>query len=367
MFKHNLTAVLNKQRKDKNGNFALRLRTIIKGKPQYYSTGIVLKVSEWDQVKQKVILHPNKALLNATISKKYFELEKDLLELHLTGSILTVAVKTKNKSFYDFIEKEISDNKSIRAKATTTHHLSYLAKLKSFKPILLFSQINAQLLKDFENFCRQKGNIPNTIWSASKFFKTYINKAKRIGLLENNVIDNFEGTRYTDPMRMYLTAEEIKALEKLAIDPATYAPYTRAANWFLFSCYCGLRYGDAAALEPSNNIEGKGLVLQVQKTKEILAIPLHDRLINVISRIDSKLTSNQDYNRNLKAVAALCEINKPLTSHIARHTFAVQFLERGGSMEVLSKLMGHSTMKTTQIYGKITDLRIENEVKKVWG
>lgn len=66
-------------------------------------------------------------------------------------------------------------------------------------------------------------------------------------------------------------------------------------------------------------------------------------------------------------IAVSCEITKPLSSHIARHTFAVLFLTLGGSMEVLSKLLGHSKITITQIYGKIIDKRIDDEIDRVFG
>jgi site-specific recombinase XerD len=70
--------------------------------------------------------------------------------------------------------------------------------------------------------------------------------------------------------------------------------------------------------------------------------------------------------RNLKAIAAICKIDKPLTSHIARHSFAVNWLTNGGSMEVLSKVLGHADMKITQLYGKIINRKIDDEIDLVF-
>jgi site-specific recombinase XerD len=358
MFKHNLTAVLNPQRPDKFGKFPLRIRITVKRKVSYYPTGIMLHAKEWDQVNKKIILHSQKVLLNLTLNKRIAEIESQYLEGELIES-------TKNeKDFYKYVEKKIKANELLRSKATTTHHYSYLQKLKSFKKLLLFSEINPELLTNFENFCRLKNNINNTIWSATKFFKTYINMAIREGVLKQNPIKNFEGTKYKDPARCYLTATEIDNIELLLQDATLYTPYRNAALWFLFSCYSGLRYGDAFNYDKASH--GNNIIIQTEKTGSSISIVIHPKLKSIIDKLDSKLTSNQDYNRNLKAVAQLASINKPLTSHIARHTFAVQFLERGGSMEVLSKLLGHTSIKTTQIYGKITNKRIDAEMLEVW-
>lgn len=366
MFKHNLTSVLNLQRPDKNGRFALRIRTTIRGKVSYYTTGIILAPEYWNKIKQKIVNHPQKDLLNLALTKRIAEIENDFLQQSLAGVDHPVIGSKLGNDFYKFISVKIDSNKKLRAAATTTHHLSYLTKLKEFKPALKFSEINTKLLQDFEEFCKQKGNISNTVWSASKFFKTYVNMAVREGLFKDNPIKNFEGTKYIDPQRLFLTAAEIEKIEVVALNNDNHSSFRNAANWFLFSCYSGLRYSDAAEFEPTKHADGK-ILLRTVKTGTDLSISIHPKLKKVIDRITDTIKSNQDYNRNLKAVANLAGINKPLTSHIARHTFSVQYLDRGGSMEVLSKLLGHSTIKTTQIYGKITNLRIDAEMQKVWG
>ena len=165
---------------------------------------------------------------------------------------------------------------------------------------------------------------------------------------------------------MYLTTEELQRIEKVAIKDTILPQYRNAANWFLFCCYTGLRYSDAFAFT-TNKIVNNRIVLRTQKTGSNVSIALHPKLKIVINRLGDNLTTNQDYNRNLKAVAALAKINKPITSHIARYSFAVHFLDYGGSMEVLSKLLAHEKISTTQLYGKITDLKVDAEMGKVWG
>lgn len=366
MFKHNLKPVLNMQRISKDGTHALRVRSTINRKVMYYNTGIMLLPGEWDAETKKIIIHQQRNILNAELSRIMAGLEKDFVAQNLSGENMPVILSKKSKDFYKYIEDKIATNKSKRSTSTTLHHTSYLKKLKEFKTTLLFSEINEKLLNKFEDFCKAKGNNNNTIWSAGKFLKTYIHAAMREGYLKENPIKNFEGTPYIDPGRGWLTAEEIERIEKVAVDIEIYGLYRNAANWFLFSCYSGLRYSDAFLFKKESIVNNK-INIRTEKTGAPVTILVHPKLAAVLERITGKLTSNQDYNRNLKGVAQAAKITKPLTSHIARHTFAVQFLDRGGSMEVLSKLLGHSSMKTTQIYGKITNLRIDAEMLKVWG
>ena len=366
MFKHNLTPVLNLQRADKRGLYPLRIRSIIQRKVAYYPTGIMLKQTEWDCLNKKVILHAQRNLLNTELNRVMAVLESDFVKQNLNGETAPVIIKEKSKDFYKYIQDKINTNKSKRSKSTTLHHLSYLKKLKGFKTTLLFTEINEKLLTNFEDYCRAKGNINNTIWSASKFFKTYIHAALREGFLKDDPIKNFEATPYIESGRMYLTAEEIERVEEVALDVDTYRPYRNAANWFLFSCYSGLRYQDVANFTKDSIVNNK-LILKTSKTGETVTIALHPRLRAVIGRVETKVTTNQDYNRNLKCVAQLAKIKKPMTSHIGRHTMAVNWLDDGGSMETLSKILGHTKMATTQLYGKITNKRIDNEIEKVWG
>lgn len=135
---------------------------------------------------------------------------------------------------------------------------------------------------------------------------------------------------------------------------------------FLFGVYSGLRYSDLTKFDKTKNVQNGNIVMQTQKSKTVISIKIHSKLLEAVNRINGPLSTNQDYNRSLKAVALACNIDKPLTSHIARHTFAVMWLNRGGSMDVLSRLLDHNKLETTQIYGKITSSRVDNEVMNVF-
>ena len=92
-----------------------------------------------------------------------------------------------------------------------------------------------------------------------------------------------------------------------------------------------------------------------------------EQIIKSVQRLQSKIIANQKCNEALKTIAEKLDIDKNVTFHTARHSFATNFITNGGRLEVLSRLMGHSTTKTTSIYAKISDTIADEEMKKVWG
>lgn len=365
MFKHNLTPVLNKQRPDKDGRYPLRIRATVKGKVSYYPTGVMLMENQWDKVSKRVVDHPMKIMLNAEISNTLSALEKQFIEHNLAGNEVLRLDKSRTKDFYQFAYSTIERMKVRDSPGTYKQKKSAIDKFRAFKGKLNIDQITPALMHQYEQHCHNLGNSTNTIWKSIKFVMQFVRlAAKDAG--RKYPLEDYRKPKYTNPERQYLTEDEIDRLEKLVEHKDIDNGLRSVTNWFLFSCYCGLRYGDAAAFDRSKIVEGK-IVLRTGKKGVDVAIPIHPRLSKTLDRIDRSMTTMQDYNRMLKVVAVAAKIKKPLTSHIARHTFAVQFLNRGGSMEVLSKLLGHNSMRATAIYGKITNTRIDAEVLKVWG
>ncbi len=150
----------------------------------------------------------------------------------------------------------------------------------------------------------------------------------------------YKNASYESPQRLFLTEEEIDKLEQFALESDF---FTNEANWFLFSCYCGLRFGDLVEFDKSCIIEGR-IILRTAKAKTDVSIKIHSKLKAVIDRLGPNLTTNQDYNRKLKMIAVSCGIKKPLTSHLARHSFSILCLNKGISMESVRKILGHTTI-----------------------
>ncbi len=142
-------------------------------------------------------------------------------------------------------------------------------------------------------------------------------------------------------------------------------------NLFVFSCYTGLSYADVQHLQKSDIVRGYDGKLWIDrqriKTGNEFNVPLLDIPLAILEKYadtSSKdrlldIPSNQKVNDYLKELAAMCGIEKPLTFHVARHTFATTVtLENGVALETVQKMLGHKTIRTTQIYAKMTKRRI---------
>lgn len=208
-----------------------------------------------------------------------------------------------------------------------------------------------------------------------KSLKRYVNVARKKGIITEYPFLNYT-IRTEQVHRDALTEKELEILEKYR---ESLSEPNEVLNAFLFSCYTGLRYSDVRIFTKQNicTINHKRwIVLKMYKTNKEIRIPLSTifegkalKLTKSISRTRGILFhvgSNQQANRVLKRIAKEVGIKK-MTFHVARHTCATLLLYRGVSITTVQTVLGHQSVKTTQIYSAVTDLTIEKELKKANG
>jgi site-specific recombinase XerD len=353
--KLNLTLTINTQRPDKKGLCPIRIRSCVKGKVKYYSTGICVSKDQFKD--REIIKHPNKTTLNAALRFQLVQLEKELIENKMFE-------RERPPDFYSYCETKIKQQKVRDMPGTTRHKESYLKKFKDFKSSLLFSDITPALLFEYEAYCKNIGNKDTTIWGSVKFIKKMVNAALRDGVIKIDPLKAYKVPEYIDPVREYLSEEEIERLEKFTQENKI-EKLVKVATWFLFSCYTGLRYEDVKTFSEKKIKNGK-IILRTGKTNTDVSIKMHPKLQSIMKRISYDVISNAKMNDYLKVVSAACGFDKNLTFHLARHTFAVYWLNQGGTIEALSKILGHSSIRTTQIYAKVSNTKLDKEVTEVW-
>lgn len=236
--------------------------------------------------------------------------------------------------------------------------------------------IDYRFITKFEFFLKTVRNCNHN--SALK----YINNFKKIIriALANQWIDrdpfyNYK-VQFESVEREYLNAQEIEILynKELHFDRLKVV-----RDMFVFSCYTGLAYSDVEKLSKSNisiGIDGKQWInIKRTKTNTRSSIPLLPIAKEILSRYaydpqvikNDRLIpvfSNQKSNAYLKEIAMLCGITKPLTTHLARHTFATTVtLTNGVPIETVSKMLGHKSLRTTQHYAKIVDRKVSDDMK----
>jgi site-specific recombinase XerD len=184
--------------------------------------------------------------------------------------------------------------------------------------------------------------------------------------------------RLTPTHRGFLTAGELKGLEELSLDSIR---LRTVRDLFLFSCYTGISYTDLMLLSGKCLVIGidktPWLVTKRQKTNNPVKIPLLAKALAIIERYQDDMRakieetlfpriSNQKMNAYLKEVAQLAEIQKNLTFHMARHTFATTVtLSNGVPIETISKMLGHTKLTTTQIYARVLEQKVSEDMQKL--
>ena len=205
-----------------------------------------------------------------------------------------------------------------------------------------------------------------------QFFKRIILIARNNGILIGDPFANYK-IRLEKVDRGYLTEDEIKIILKKKMVSER---LEQVRDVFIFSCFSGLAYVDVANLKEDNirkSFDGNlWIITKRQKTNTDVNVPLLDIPKMILEKYKGKLPngkvlpiiSNQKLNTYLKEIANVCGIKKNLTFHLARHTFATTTtLAKGVPIETVSKMLGHTNIETTQIYARITNNKISNDMQ----
>ncbi|HSP83785.1 MAG TPA: site-specific integrase, partial [Gillisia sp.] len=228
----------------------------------------------------------------------------------------------------------------------------------------------------YEYFLKTKRECNHN--SALKYvnnFKKIIRIALANQWMDRDPFYNYK-VQFESVEREFLNAEEVQQL----IDKELYLDRLKLVrDMFVFSCYTGLAYSDVKKLsreDITTGIDGgKWIRIKRTKTKSLSSIPLLPVAEEIINRYQDHpevkkgnfilpVLSNQKSNAFLKEIAVMCEIKKPLTTHLARHTFATTItLTNGVPIETVSKMLGHKDLRTTQHYAKIVDRKISDDMQ----
>ena len=253
-----------------------------------------------------------------------------------------------------------------RYKTIQKHLESFLSKIN--KQNIKLNNVDLKLISQFDLYLKTKENKISTNTSAKylTLLKSIFLKANRQEIIEKNPFANFV-FKTTEVTKEFLTQDELIKLETFKSDNVS---LNNIKDIFLFSVYTGLRFSDAFELKPSDiKKENDGqywlTIKKIIKTGKPLRFPLLDKAINIINKHKKNaektgkllpMITNQKTNLYLKTLADLCSIDKKITHHSARHTFATTItLSNNYPIEAVSNLLGHSNLKSTQIYAKITD------------
>jgi site-specific recombinase XerD len=253
---------------------------------------------------------------------------------------------------------------TIKRYETIRAHLKGFLKERNIEDIKL-NKWELKYVAEFDHYLKvKKGISTNTAAKYLKLFKALFLKAQRMDVITKNPFANFV-FKTEETNKEFLTKDELRRFEDLSLSSPS---LEKVRDAFLFSVYTGLRFSDAFALRPNDVLkesDGKyWLTKRIIKTDRPYRAPLLKRSVEIIEKYkeESKRTgkllpliSNQKTNTYLKVLADLAGINKNITHHCARHTFAtVITLSNNVPIEAVSSMLGHRNLKSTQIYAKVT-------------
>lgn len=255
----------------------------------------------------------------------------------------------------------------------TLHHLVKFLHAEYRLSDIPFSALNRSFIEKFDLYLRVARSLSSgTIVLLTTRLGTIVREALAEGILTS---DPFAGYKPQQPMRRqkYLTGEE---LDRLMTTPLSCPKHYLIRDLFLFSCYTGISYGDMCSLTDRDievaEDEQVWIKTSRHKTGVEYELPLLELPLQILERYRGAapngallpMYNNQELNVQLKQIARTCGIERRITFHAARHTYATEItLSRGVPIETVSRMLGHRRITTTQLYAKITDDKINSDMK----
>lgn len=344
-----VTAIVRKDQPDSRGLCKILLRINNGNKRTYLTSPYKILPSQFK--KGKVVSHPDAAHINDWIKRES--------ELFKEGP-------TERSSFQTYCSQFISHHEKAgtRTKGTIRYYKGEVSKFLKFSPDLPLHRIDKDLIKSYIVHMKRIGNGHNTVWKSLKFLKTILGQALKDGMIHKNPFTSMDSYVYKQTTRVFLDSKEVGLINKINHKIPKDNPLFNVSNWFLLQCYTGLRVGDLKHLRVKEILASGRIIIQTSKTGTTVSQPLNDEVRKILESMSPFNVTEQEYNRQLKSLAALAGITKNLTSHVARHTAAMRMAELGISKDVAAKILGHKRTQTTDIYYKIQDKRVDEEMAK---
>ncbi len=351
------------------------IRLTMKRRKIDVSLRIYVKSSDWILSKNLVKSSDPKHLRKNKLIRKYINKAENIVDQCFFHDEQLTFDDFKNKllnkeysddSFIEFVNDELAE-KDYSAETLKTY-LTQITKLQRFKKKLLFSEINKSFITNYKKFMVKKlGNTSNTANKSLSMLKTFVNWAIEKSLMKDNPFNNIKITKGKGK-REHLNIAELNKLERLYSENNLGYKQLNVLRYFLFVCYTGLRYTDIKNLKYSHikkRLFSEGEIqfidLKMHKTGLDVSIPIIVKAEKLMPKkvardhLVFRVLSNQKTNEYLKEVIKIAGIDKKITFHSARHTLATTGLEMGIPIEVVSKILGHTEIKMTQIYAKVND------------
>ncbi|HRH12298.1 MAG TPA: site-specific integrase [Bacteroidia bacterium] len=383
-----------KSKTNSTGHTPVYLRVTVNGQRFETATARFVEVSKWSQEAGRATGSAKEAKeLNEfldVLRAKAFDIQKKLITIGLEvttevfrkhwhgikekSRMLLEIFQHHNDQVKELIGRQYSISTHRRYETSLEHTRLFIAEYYK-QTDLAVTSLKYQFITDYEFWLKtkRKCNHNSTIKYLTNF-KKIVHICIKNGWLERDPFVGFKMTKH-EVDRPYLTLEE---LEKISVKTFISERINQVRDIFLFSCYTGLAYVDTQKLtnaEISTGIDGeKWIFTSRQKTDSPSRIPLLPQAAAILIKYKDHVQcinknrvlpvlSNQKMNAYLHEISDICGINKKMTFHTARHTFATTItLTNGVPIETVGKMLGHKNLRTTQHYAKILDLKVSQDM-----
>ncbi|WP_350289205.1 site-specific integrase [uncultured Croceitalea sp.] len=385
-------------KRSKNNQAPIYARITVNKKKLNISLKRKVETRLWNNQKQRINGTNEKARkINRYLDEVYAKLFQCYQELRLENKPISPQTikfrytgddKIERYTLRDIIEyhntsmfEKLHGNTS-RLYLTSQKYILLFVKKKYKVDDFELANLDYKFILNFENFLRsyspqhyRKRIGNNAVMKHIQRLRRMVSLAYQLEWIDRDPFVKFK-QKLTPTHRGFLTPEELKHMEELQIKSAR---LKLVRDLFVFSCYTGISYIDVMLLTNESIVLGvdktNWIMTQRQKTRNAVKIPLLSKASEIIERyrhdkrslINGTLfprISNQKINAYLKEVAKLAKVRKNLTFHMARHTFATTVtLTNGVPIETISKMLGHRKLTTTQIYAKVLEKKVSDDMQ----
>lgn len=355
---------------------SVEMRISYNYKQRYISTGIMLYPNQWKN--GNITNCPDILQISKILDKQLSDVRQVIFEMLEEGNLDICTIQEriikKNQdtiSFTEYCAKRAEIRMYGKTKDSQERYARFIRLFKNWGGIEKFEDIKESNIIAYDRYLASKGMKSYSKWNNyHRFLNSFIMDAIDDGYLSKNPYRwvNIEKDKSTTGIGKYLTFEEFKRLKTCELPTES---LNKVRDVFVFQTYTCLSYADLRKFNTNDIQETKGMRVYIGsriKTSQSYTIPILNEAWEILEKYNSKLPiiSNVKYNVYLKAVAQFAKIDKPISSHWARHTGATLLLNKGIDMRIVSKICGHSSIKITeQVYAKLLDETVVDAIKKL--
>lgn len=366
------------RRKTKEGEGYVELTLSDGSLYKYYSTGLVCFTNQWNPKSRTYKeAHPLSEINNTKLKKiklgvEVYLAKQGVLEKEADLDEIRAIIKGKpqqtNQSFYAYAEKKLNEDMGL-ALATVTSQKHSLKLLNDFQKGIKLQDIKHSLIEGFDNWMRKLGYVASTRDKVHRNISKYINKAILDDLIPQKQYpyNKFKKEKFTS-QKVFLTEAELKKIRDadLAGELAT------ARDQFIIASLTGLSISDLLSLTrkqiSEEMIDGEKVRLirgKRKKSNTTYVIPLFEEAEQLLEKYNYNMPhkSLNRYNILLRRIAKEAGIDKKISSHTARHSFATGALSKNVPIETVSAVLGHTSLRTTQVYAKVVATKVVRDMR----